>query len=187
MELNILKWIDATFHSQTWLNYIMAGVTWLGEFGAAAIALAIVLLIFRKTRRAGIAVAIALVLDVLIVNVILKNAVNRARPWTSWEEISDFYASIGVRKPTDTSFPSGHAASLFAGAVALTFRYKVKAIPALAVALLVAISRIYICIHYPTDVLGGVIIGSLCGVGGHFAELGIHSFIEKHKKKGEGE
>lgn len=183
MEISFLQWVDATFHSQTWLNYIMAGITWLGEFGAAGIVLAVVLLIFKKTRWAGVAVAAALVIDFLIVNVILKTAVNRPRPWTEWEEIADFYASIGVRRPTDTSFPSGHAAACFAAAVAVTFRYRLKALPALIVALLVALSRIYICIHYPTDVLGGVLIGSLCGVAGHFAVLGIQKAIEKRRNK----
>lgn len=183
MDLNILKWVHATFHNQTWLNYIMSGITWLGEFGAAAILLAVVLLIFKKTRRAGIAVGLALVLDVLIVNIILKNAVNRPRPWTEWEEILNFYDSCGVRKPTDTSFPSGHAASCFAAAVALVFRYKLKALPALIVALLVALSRIYLCIHYPSDVLGGVLIGAACGVIGHFVFLAIEKkFIDKNTK-----
>ena len=168
MDLQILKWIDATFHNQTWLNYIMTGFTWLGEFGAAAILLAIILFIFKKTRWAGIAVAVALVIDILLVNVILKTVVNRPRPWTEWEEIIDFYSSAGVRRPTDTSFPSGHAAACFAGAVALTFRYRAKAIPALIVAFFVALSRIYLCLHYSTDVIGGVLIGSVCGVAGHF-------------------
>lgn len=184
MEIEFLKWVDATFHSQTWLNYIMSGITWLGEFGAAAIVLAIVLLVFKKTRHAGFAVTVALIINVLVVNVILKTAVNRARPWTEWEEILNFYQSVGVRKPTDTSFPSGHAAMCFAGAVALTFRYKVKAIPALVVAALVAISRIYLCIHYPTDVIGGVLIGSACGVAGHFIVKLIENKMAKRSKEG---
>lgn len=169
MDLSILKWVHATFHAKAvWLNYLMSGITWLGEFGIAAILLGAVLLIFKKTRFAGFAVAVAFVVDVLVVNVILKTAVNRPRPWTEWEEIVDFYSSVGVRRPTDTSFPSGHAAACFAGAVALTMRYKAKGIPALIVAALVAISRIYLCLHYPTDVLGGVLIGSACGVGGYY-------------------
>lgn len=169
MDLNILKGIHATFHGQVWLNYIMAGVTWLGEFGAAAIVLAVVLLIFKKTRRAGIATAVALALDFLVVNVILKSCVNRARPWTEWAEIIDFYSSVGVRQPIDSSFPSGHAAACMAAAVVMLFRYRWKGLIALAVALLVALSRMYLCLHYPSDVLGGVLIGAACGVIGHFA------------------
>lgn len=179
MEIQILQWVDATFHSQAWLNYIMKYITYIGEFGAGAIVCALVLLIFKKTRWAGVAVGCALVFDVLIVNVILKLTVNRARPWTEYEPLIDFYKAFGVRQPTDSSFPSGHSAALFAAAVALTFRYKLKALPAIIIALLVALSRIYLCLHYPTDVLGGIVIGSACGVAGHFAAKGLQKLYEE--------
>lgn len=170
MDIQILKWVHETFHGQTWLNYIMKFVTYIGEFGVGAIICAIVLMIFKKTRWAGVAVAISLVLDVLIVNVILKLSVNRARPWQAYPDLGfqEFHKAIGVREPSDSSFPSGHTASLFACAIALVCYYKVKGIPAVAVALLVAISRIYLCMHYPSDVLGGIVIGSACGVAGYF-------------------
>lgn len=179
MEIQFLQWVDATFHSQAWLNYIMKYITYIGEFGAGAIICALVLLIFKKTRWAGVAVGCALVLDVLIVNVILKLSVNRARPWSEYEPFLDFYKAYGVRQPTDSSFPSGHSAALFAAAVALTFRYKLKALPAIIIALLVALSRIYLCLHYPTDVLGGIAIGSACGVAGHFAATGLKKLYEE--------
>lgn len=170
MDIQILQWFHEVFHGQTWLNYVMKYLTYIGEFGAGAIICAVVLLIFKKTRWSGVAVAIALVLDVLIVNVILKLSVNRARPWQDYPDLGfqEFHNSISVREPTDSSFPSGHTASLFAAAVALVMYYKVKGLPALGVALLVAISRIYLCMHYPTDVIGGIAIGSACGVAGYF-------------------
>ncbi|MDE7379584.1 MAG: phosphatase PAP2 family protein [Clostridia bacterium] len=170
MDIQILKWFHEVFHSQMWLNYIMKYVTYIGEFGAGAILCAIGLLIFKKTRWAGVAVAVAFVLDVLIVNVILKLSVNRARPWQTFPDLGfqEFHNAISVREPTDSSFPSGHTAALFAAALALVMFYKVKGLPALGVALLVALSRIYLCMHYPSDVLGGILIGSACGVGGYF-------------------
>ena len=170
MDIQVLQWFHEVFHDQMWLNYIMKYLTYIGEFGAGAIVCAIVLLIFKKTRWAGVAVAIALVLDVLIVNVILKPIVDRPRPWEDYPDLGfqEFYDSIHVFKPDDASFPSGHTAALFAAAVALVLYYKVKGLPALGVALLVAISRIYLCMHYPTDVIGGIVIGSACGVAGYF-------------------
>lgn len=179
MDIQLLNWVHEVFHGQAWLNYIMKYITYIGEFGAGAIACALVLLIFRKSRWAGVAVAFALILDLLVVNVILKLSVNRARPWQTYPDLGfqEFHFSIGVREPSDSSFPSGHTASLFAAAVALTMYYKVKGLPALAVALLVAISRKYLCMHYPTDVLGGMIIGSACGVAGYFLMKGIRKLI----------
>lgn len=186
MELQFLKDIHATFHSQTWLNYLMTAFTWLGEFGAAAIFTALVLIIFKKTRWAGVGVAFALILNIVLVNLILKNTVNRPRPWTEWEEIGGFYASVGVRKPTDTSFPSGHAAICFAAALALTLRYRLKAIPAVIVSFIVALSRIYLCVHYPTDVLGGILIGSACGVAGYYlSRRAENKFKNKKREKQE--
>ena len=170
MDIAILKWFHEVFHNQMWLNYIMKYITYIGEFGAGAIVCAIVLFIFKKTRWAGVAVGLAFVVNVLIVNVILKLAVNRARPWQEYPDLGfqEFHNLIGVREPTDSSFPSGHTASLFCAAVALVMYYKVKGLPALAVAFVVALSRIYLCMHFPTDVLGGAVIGSLCGVAGYY-------------------
>ena len=178
-DIRILQWVHEVFHGQTWLNYIMKYVTYIGEFGIGAILCVVGLLIFKKTRWAGVAVAAACLLDVLIVNVILKLSVNRARPWQSYPNFGfqEFHRTIGVREPSDSSFPSGHTAALFAAAVALVMYYKVKGLPALGVAILVALSRIYLCMHYPSDVLGGILIGSACGVAGYFLMKPIKNFI----------
>lgn len=173
MEIEILKWVDATFHSQVWLNHIMKFITYIGEFGAVPIASALILLIFKKTRKGGFICAIALIFNFIIVNALLKNVVNRPRPWTEFEEIALFYEQFGVRLPTDSSFPSGHSSACFSVAVACVFAFKWKGIPALVIAFLVALSRIYLCVHYPTDVLAGVLIGSACGVVGYFTATAI--------------
>lgn len=173
MEIEILKWVDATFHSQGWLNYIMKYITYIGEFGAVPIACALILLIFKKTRKGGFICAVALIFNFLIVNALLKHVVNRPRPWTEFEEIKLFYEQFSVRLPTDSSFPSGHTAACFSVAVACICAFKWKGIPALVIAFLVALSRIYLCVHYPTDVLAGALIGSACAVAGYFTATAI--------------
>ena len=183
-EIEILKWIHATFHAQGWLNYIMEGITYIGEFGLAVIVTALVLFIIKKTRTAGFEMAVAILFNILLVNVILKYSVNRPRPWTEYEGFISFYKQFGIRRPSDSSFPSGHTAICFCGAVALLFSYKAKAVPAIVIAFLVALSRVYLCLHYPTDVLGGMLIGSACGVAGHYAGRGIlRLWYKKFPKK----
>ncbi len=178
-EIDVLQWIHATFHGESWLNYIMEGITYIGEFGLSVMVCALILFIIKKTRIAGFDMAVGIVFDLLIVNLILKLAVNRARPWTEAEELIGFYKEFGIRQPTDSSFPSGHTAICFCGAVSLLFSYKLKALPAIIIAALVALSRIYLCLHYPTDVLGGVIIGTACGIAGHYAAKGILALMRK--------
>ncbi len=179
MEIEFLRWIDRTFHSIEWLNYFMKFVTYIGEFGASVVVCAIVLLCFKKTRAAGWSMALGIVLDFLIVNVILKLSVNRARPWTEFEEIATFYEQFGIRLPTDSSFPSGHAAICFCGATALFLHFRRKALPAFFVAALVALSRVYLCVHYPTDVLAGIVIGTACGAAGYFLSARLLSLGRK--------
>lgn len=170
MELDILNWVHQTFHSQVWLNYTMKYLSLLAKGGAISIVCCILLLIFKRTRRAGLAVAVALVLDVLVVNIILKNAVGRARPWTH-EELSwapAFYERYGISLSTDYCFPSGHTAVTFCVAAVLIIKYRARAVPAVILALFIGLSRIYLCEHYVTDVVAGMLIGTACGVAGYF-------------------
>lgn len=184
MDIEILKWFQEVFHEFDFLNYFMKYVTYIGEFGLGAVVAGVALLIFKKTRWVGVGVLIAFLLNVLIVNVILKSAVNRLRPWQAYPDLGfqEFHNSIGVREPTDSSFPSGHTASLFAAAVCIILHYKVKGLPALLIAFVVALSRIYLCMHFPTDVLAGATIGSACGVAGFFIAKPLKKLVDKKFK-----
>lgn len=170
MELEILNWVHATFHDISWLNYAMKYISMLAPHGEISIACCAVLLIFKRTRRCGLAMAIALICNFIVVNLILKNAVGRERPWTheelAWAE--DFYARYGISRATDYCFPSGHTAITFCAAAVLVIFYRAKAIPAVFIALLIGLSRIYLGEHYVTDVVGGIVIGTLCGIIGYF-------------------
>lgn len=161
MELRFLDFLQ-TIHTPL-LDKILAFITSLGNAGIIWIVLAVVLLILPKTRKAGIIVAAALLMDLILCNLILKNLVARVRPYDVNTAIA-----ILIKKPLDFSFPSGHTAASFAAMTALFLAKMKKAwIAALVLAVLIAFSRLYFYVHYPTDVLGGAVVGILSGVLGY--------------------
>lgn len=156
-EFQILDFLQELHTSL--LDTGMIFVSKLGDKGAVWIVLAILLLLIPKTRRAGILVAAALILDLLLCNLALKPLVARVRPYDVKEGIE-----LLVSKPGDFSFPSGHTAASFAAASALWFTKEKRLwIPAFVLAVLIAFSRLYLYVHYPTDVLGGALLGVFCG------------------------
>lgn len=142
------------------------GITHLGDGGIFWILLTIVLLCFKKTRRAGIYSMCGLVLSLIINNLILKNLFGRVRPYELVEGLRCIVAPA-----RDASFPSGHTGSSFASAVSMYRQLPRRfAVFFIILASLIAFSRLYVGIHYPTDVLGGLVtgigIGLLVGVAG---------------------
>lgn len=161
MELQFLDFLQ-TIHTPL-LDKILAFITSLGNAGIIWIVLAVVLLILPKTRKTGIIVAAALLMDLVLCNLILKNLVARVRPY----DINTAIAIL-IKKPLDFSFPSGHTAASFAAMTALFLAKMKKAwIAALILAVLIAFSRLYFYVHYPTDVLGGAVVGILSGIIGY--------------------
>lgn len=153
-EANIVLWIQENLRFSP-LNPVMQFITVLGDDGIFWIALAVILLFFRKTRRVGMCCALALVLDLLVVNICLKPLFARVRPYEVQQAIQ-----IITSLPGDHSFPSGHSAASFACAWAFYRSMDKKfGVPALVLAALIALSRLYVGVHYPTDVIGGVVIG----------------------------
>ena len=156
-EFEFLDFLQ-TMHTPL-ITKIMKAASKLGDAGFIWILLTGVLLVIPKTRKVGILVSVALLLDVLTCNVILKPLIARTRPYDVNTAVE-----LLIRAPRDYSFPSGHTAASFAAAAALWFADKKKiAIPALVLAVLIAFSRMYFYVHYPTDVLGGAILGMVCG------------------------
>ena len=135
----------------------MSNITKLGNAGIVWILLTIVLLLIPKTRKSGLILASALIVDLILCNGILKPLIARIRPFDVNSAIQ-----LIVAKPHDYSFPSGHTAASFTAVMALYLAGEKKLWkPALALAILIAFSRMYLYVHYPTDILGGVIFGSL--------------------------
>ena len=161
MELRFLDFLQ-TIHTPL-LDKILAFITSLGNAGIIWIVLAVVLLILPKTRKTGIIVAAALLMDLILCNLILKNLVARVRPYDVNTAIA-----ILIKKPLDFSFPLTVTAASFAAMTALFLAKMKKAwIAALVLSVLIAFSRLYFYVHYPTDVLGGAVVGILSGIIGY--------------------
>ncbi|MDD3360764.1 MAG: phosphatase PAP2 family protein [Hespellia sp.] len=168
LDGNILLWLQEYVRSD-FLTPIMKGITSLGNAGWFWIVLSILLCIPKKTRWLGITGLLALAIGALITNIVLKNWVARIRPYEVVEGLT-----LLVRKQKDFSFPSGHSCASFAAAVAYYKAQKrtmtddslkkwgrVISIASIVIAFLIAFSRLYVGVHYPSDVLGGILIG--CG------------------------
>lgn len=172
MELQILDVLQ-TIHNPV-LDIIMCAITRLGDAGIIWILLCIVLLILPKTRKSGVVLMAALLVDLVVCNVILKPLVHRIRPFDVKTGIE-----LLVKRPTDYSFPSGHTAASVASVMALYLAGEKKIwVPALILAVLIAFSRLYLYVHYPTDVLGGMIIGIAAGAIGYWLVKKVQELIK---------
>ncbi|WP_318361518.1 phosphatase PAP2 family protein [uncultured Agathobaculum sp.] len=158
MDYSILAYISEKWRGGS-LDTVWKLFSLLGNYGAVWIALAVLLLFFRKTRRAGLAMLIALGVGYAVGNVWLKELVMRPRPFVTHTDLTP------LLDPGDRwSFPSGHALSSFAAATALFFFHKKTGLLAYLLAACIAFSRLYASVHYPTDVLAGAVLGILCGL-----------------------
>ena len=184
-ELDVLKWFYDIHNA--FLDAVMPIITKLGDAGIFWIILTLVLLIIPKTRKIGFVSLVALVLDVTFCNIIIKPIVIRCRPgWLMfYGDAPDWIANMKmlVSFPTDYSFPSGHTAASFASATAifavLENKYKWWGVGALILAAVIGISRLYVCVHWPTDVICGAILGVICGIIGWALGRPIYEFLNK--------
>lgn len=137
---------------------------WFGTGGLGLILLGVLLLCFRRTRRTGAAVLLALALGALVTNVILKPLVARPRPYEASELFRQWWLAAGGELESDRSFPSGHTTAAMAAMTALFWmgdkRYSWTAF---LFALAMGLSRLCLAVHYPTDVLAGLLVGLAAG------------------------
>lgn len=138
-------------------DYLMPIITNLGYGGFIWIIFSLFMLTRKKYRKVGILCLLALFLTTIVGELILKNIFQRPRPFTVMPNVQ-----LLIAKPSSYSFPSGHAASSFAAAGILSNQIKKWSIPVFILAALIAFSRIYLYVHYPLDVIGGILLGLLC-------------------------
>lgn len=170
--LNLIQKIRTPF-----LDSFMSSVTKLGNAGIIWILLTIVLLLIPKTRKAGVTLALALIADLILCNIILKPLVARIRPFDVNTAIQ-----LIIKRPHDYSFPSGHTAASVASVVALYFAGQKRLWKAaLILTCLIAFSRMYLYVHYPTDILGGIAAGIIAGYIGYGVAFKLVAWRERRK------
>ncbi len=155
-DINILNFISHHLHNSL-LDKIIPVITTLGNNGMIWIILSLPLLISKKYRHVGFMTLGALLLTYLVGDGILKHLFQRPRPFVSMPALD-----LLIAKPQSYSFPSGHTSSSFAAVGILWREFKQYRIPMVILAALIAFSRMYLFVHYPTDILGGIIVGLFC-------------------------
>lgn len=175
LDMNILLFVQENLRNPI-LTILFRFITTLGNEGIIWILISVILLFFKKTRRIGGMGLLALLLMLLINNMGLKNLFARPRPY----DVNTAIITLAER-PTSYSFPSGHTASAFSAATVFFRKLPKKyGVPILILAFLMGLSRIYVGVHYPTDVLGGM----LCGIAISYLATWLWAQIEKLAGKG---
>ncbi len=167
------------------LTFCMRAITFLGEKGVVLLLMALVLMCFRKTRRIGVCMFGAVCCGALITNVILKDWVCRTRPYeTVGSDYTVWWRFVGMPTEEGFSFPSGHVTAAMAGMAALCLaggrKYLWAAVPTV---LLMAVSRMYLMAHYPSDVLTAMVVGLFSAIVAYAITKGIYRFAKKHRDR----
>ncbi len=169
------QWLQSADEAALWwiaehlrngvLTPILSFYTQLGNHGLLFIALSLLLLCFKSTRKGGAAAGTGMLLGLFVTNLTIKPLMGRLRPWV----VMDGFVNL-VAEHDPNSFPSGHSCSAFAFAAALCFTLPKRwmKVTALAMAVVMALSRLYVGVHFPSDVIAGSLIGALCGLAGQW-------------------
>lgn len=154
IDWSILQWIHTVMQCP-FMDFLMPKVSLLGDVGAIWLITAAGLL-FTKYKRYGIMIILGIFLGFLIGNLAVKPIVARLRP--CWQDIS--FPMI-VKMEYDFSFPSGHALASFIAAMILTIANRKFGYIAVPLAVLIAFSRMYLYLHFPSDILGSFVVSIL--------------------------
>ena len=157
-DLPILDWIASNLWCP-FLDAVMPVITVLGDAGIFWMVLAGVLLLFKKTRRVGLGMGVAMLMGLLLCNLTLKPLCQRPRPYDYQYETFGKLIPLIIQRQHDFSFPSGHTIASFEAAGVIALNHKKWGVAALVLASLIAFSRLYLYVHYPTDVLVSVVLG----------------------------
>lgn len=166
------------------LNFFCKYYSYIGEKGICLILAGLIMCCFSKTRKIGVCTVFAIMVGALFTNILLKNIVARPRPYTN-AEYNAFWLKAGGVEEGEFSFPSGHATASMAFAVAYFASCNKKySWIELLLALVMGFCRVYLVVHYTTDVVAGFLCGGTAGVISYFAVNAIYKYyIEKKQNK----
>jgi len=156
IDLKILNLIKMFLHRPIFDEFFYF-LTWIGNKGAVWILISIVLLYKRENRKTGITVLIALLLVLILGDIILKPVIGRVRPFIKYDYITTTVENLGIY-----SFPSGHTTSSFAASISILIKKRKIGFGFVFLALGIAFSRLYLMVHYPSDIIGGIVLGLIC-------------------------
>lgn len=157
------------------LDRLMPIITKLGNGGVIWVVISLILISIRKYRKYGYIILGSLLLCMIVGNITLKNLVARIRPFNANDKLS----LLLIAAPRDFSFPSGHTMCAFASATVICYMNKKTGILAVILSILIGFSRLYLYVHYPSDVFVGMIIGILLG----YISIMIYKYIVKNNIK----
>ena len=200
MESMFAKWLDGTFAGfdgailefyhkfaelcGVILTPIMHAITITGDKALVLLLLSFALCFFAKTKKVGICMLFSIGCGALMTNVILKETICRVRPYEASALFREFWTFVGAHMESEFSFPSGHATAAAAAATGLWLaggkKYLAISIPYVA---LMAASRNYFMVHYPTDVIAGAIVGTVGGIIAYLITLLIYRILNKYQDK----
>lgn len=190
------SWLDTTFAGFDWsvfsffgkiqndiLTFLATAFTSMGAVSYTVLfaILGLVLILFKKTRKLGLALVIAIALGTLLTNLLFKPMALRIRPYNTLQNVGDFlkwYTGAGMLAESDYCFPSGHTTAATEIAIVLCLCHGSHGKKRIAwifplIAVLVACSRVYLMVHYATDVLAGLVIGLIAGFVGYYVSRAI--------------
>lgn len=173
IDNSILDFIQNNLRSSI-LDKIMILITSLGNAGIIWILIALLFISIRKYRKYGYIILGSLALCLILGNITLKNLVGRIRPFNANEKLN----LLIISAPQDFSFPSGHTMCSFAAATVIYNMNKKAGVLAIILSILIGFSRLYLYVHYPSDVLVGMIIGILLG----YISIMLYKYIVENKK-----
>ena len=186
-DMSVFTFFGERIHSE-FMNIVAEFITFFGgsEFVIPMAVLGAILIAFKKTRKFGMAVLFAVLVGTLLTNLVMKPLFDRPRPYVYYSEnpiFMSWYNFAGAHQESDKSFPSGHTTAAFELGVAIFLVLKNKKLSWIfpVFSALVGLSRIYLMVHYVTDVLGGMVVGTFAGIMGYLIMKAIIKKTENTK------